>query len=400
VTIERVLDSRGEGVSQGALPRAVKVLLVARFVNRLGAFSMPFLAVLLVHDHGATARLAGLVVGAFGLATIPSRLIGGRLATRVGTKHAVLIGLAGTAVAQVLIAAAPSLTAALVGAVLLGLCFEIYEPASQGLVADLTPEDSRPRAYGLLGATLAAAGLVAGVIAASLGRVGLPWLFVADAITAAACLLLVAVWLPATPAPAASSDGTHRVPSPWKDSRLLLLMTTGTAFATVYMLVPMALPLALAAADRPASDAGLLQTLAALVIIAAQPMLRRGGSITSRTVAGYGFLAVGLAVAGSYPTMSGYVAATIVIALGDVLLLGYAYTLVAAIAPAGAKAAYFAVYGITWGVALTVGPPAMGRLLDSGPRSFWFTCSAVMLATGIVQLVINRVINTSQPQPA
>lgn len=133
-----------------------------------------------------------------------------------------------------------------------------------------------------------------------------------------------------------------------------MLMTTGTTFAAVYMLIPMAMPLALVAADRPASDAGLLQALAALVIIAAQPLLRHSANITGRIVAGYGLLAVGLAVAGLHMTMAGYVAATIIIALGDVLLLGYSYTLVAAIAPEGSKATYFAIYGITWGVALTV----------------------------------------------
>jgi len=377
----------------------VKVLLVARFVNRLGAFSMPFLAVLLVQDHGATARVAGLVVGAFGVATIPSRLIGGHLATGVGTKSAVLLGLAGTAAAQLVIAAAPGLTVALVGAVLLGLCFEIYEPASQGLVADVTPSDSLPRAYGLLGATLAAAGLLAGLIAAALGRFGLSWLFVADAISAVACLALVAALLPATRS-SCRGDQTNRALSPWTDARLLLLMTTGTAFAAVYMLIPMAMPLALVAADRPASDAGFLQALAALVIIAAQPLLRHSENITGRIVAGYGLLAVGLAVAGLHMTVTGYIAATIIIAVGDVLLLGYSYTLVAAIAPDGSKAMYFAVYGITWGIALTVGPPVMGALLDDGYRTFWLTCSVVMLATGIAQLAINRVIRGATPERA
>ncbi|WP_208415649.1 MFS transporter [Saccharomonospora amisosensis] len=377
----------------------MKVLLVARFVNRMGAFSMPFLASLLVHDHGASARVAGLVVGAFGLATIPSRLIGGLLATRVGTKPAVLIGLAGTAAAQLLVAAAPGLAVALVGAVLLGLCFEIYEPASQGLVADVTAEESLPRAYGLLGATLAAAGLLAGLLAAAVGRVGLSWLFAADAISAVACLVLVAAWLPATP-PSGAGDGPNPMSSPWRDTGLWLLMTTGTTFAAVYMLIPMAMPLALVAADRPASDAGLLQALAALVIIAAQPLLRHSANITGRIVAGYGLLAVGLAVAGLHMTMAGYVAATIIIALGDVLLLGYSYTLVAAIAPEGSKATYFAIYGITWGVALTVGPPAMGQLLDNGFGTFWLACSAVMLATGIAQVVINRVIRVGKLERA
>lgn len=393
------IDSLSIQTLAEGLPRAVKVLLVARFVNRLGAFSMPFLAVLVVHDHGATARVAGLVVGAFGVATIPSRLIGGHLATRVGTKSAVLLGLAGTAAAQLLIATAPGLTVALIGAVLLGLCFEIYEPASQGLVADVTPSDSQPRAYGLLGATLAAAGLLAGLIAAAVGRFSLSWLFVADAISAVACLVLIAVWLPATP-PSGRADGTSRALSPWADSRLLLLMTTGTTFAAVYMLIPMAMPLALAAADRPASDAGLLQALTALVIIAAQPVLRHSENITGRIVAGYGLLAVGLAVAGLHMTMTGYMTATIIIAVGDVLLLGYAYTLVAAIAPDGSNAAYFAVYGITWGVALTVGPPAMGALLDNGFRTFWLACSVVMLATGIAQLAINRVIRGAMHERA
>lgn len=352
-----------------------------------------------MQDHGASPRVAGLVVGAFGIATIPSRLIGGHLATRVGTKSAVLLGLTGTAAAQLVIAVAPGLPVVLLGSVLLGLCFEIYEPASQGLVADVTPSDSLPRAYGLLGAVLAAAGLLAGLIAAGVGRFGLAWLFVADAVSAVACLVLVAVWLPATPA-ASHSHLTERVSSPWSDARLLLLMSTGTTFAAVYMLIPMAMPLALGAADRPASDAGLLQAVAALVIIAAQPLLRHSQNLSGRIVAGYAVLAVGLAVAGLHMTATGYLTATIIIAVGDALLLGYSYTLVAAIAPEGSKAAYFTVYGIIWGVALTLGPPAMGALLDNGFRTFWLTCSVVMLATGIAQLMINRVIRESLLEPA
>lgn len=369
----------------------MKVLLLARFVRTLGAFSVPFLAALLVHDHGVPVSLAGVIVGAFGLATIPSRLIGGHLATRVGAKSTVLIGLAGTAAAQLLIAVAPDLTAALAGAVLLGLCFEIYEPASQGLIADVTPTESQPRAYGLLGAALAGAGLCAGLIATAVGRAGLPWLFVADAAAAATCLILVATFLPAPPRRAPSlvaATGT----APWKDRRLLLLIVTGTTFATVYMLVPMAMPLALVGAGRPASDAGLLQALSALIVVGAQPLLRRGTNIGGRLASGYLLLALGLATAGLQMTMAGYVIATILMALGDVMLLGYSYTLIASIAPDGAKASYFAAYGIIWGMALTVGPPAMGYLLQAGYATFWFVCAAIMLCTGIAQLGVNRAI--------
>lgn len=386
MTGKRWFDSLA--VSLGAdLPGTVKVLLVARFVNRIGAFSMPFLAVLLVQDHGASMRVAGLVVGAFGAATILSRLLGGRLVPLVGSKAAVVIGLCGTAGAQLVIAVAPTLVVALVGAVLLGLCFEIYEPASQGVIADVTPDSLLPAAYGLLGVALSAAGLAAGLVAAAVGRVGLSWLFAIDAATALACALLVATAMPATPRH--SRDRSTRV-RPWADRRLLALMATGTAFATVYMAISMAMPIALTTAGREPSEAGLLAALGALVIMAAQPLLRRHADPDRRMVTGYLLVAAGLAIAGAFPSLLGYTISTSVVALGDVVLLGYAATLVARLAPAGAKAAYFSVYGIVWGIALTVGPPLMGMALSNGPSTFWLIAAGVMLATGAAHRLTAR----------
>ncbi len=386
MTGKRLYNSLPTG-SGSDLPRPVKVLLVARFVNRMGAFSMPFLAVFLVQDHGASVSVAGLVVGAFGAATIPSRLIGGRLDGVVGSKAAVVIGLCGTAGAQLAIAVAPTLAVALAGAVLLGLCFEIYEPASQALIADVTPDHLLPAAYGLLGVTLSAAVLAAGLFAAVVGRIGLSLLFAIDAGTALACALLVAAALPTTPRH--SRDQSSRV-RPGADRRLLALMVTGTAFATIYIAIPMALPIALTAAGREPSEAGLLAALGALVILAAQPLLGRHDDPDRRMVTGYLVLAAGLAIAGTFPTLAGYLISTIVIALGDVLLLGYAYTLVARLAPAGARAAYFSVYGITWGIALTVGPPLMGSALAYGPRTFWLAAAGAMLATGAAHRLAAR----------
>lgn len=52
------------------------MLVVARTVNRLGAFTLPFLTVVLVDDFGTPVATAGLIVALFGAATIPSRIIG------------------------------------------------------------------------------------------------------------------------------------------------------------------------------------------------------------------------------------------------------------------------------------------------------------------------------------
>ena len=86
------------------LPTTVWILVLARAVNRLGAFTLPFLAVTLVQDLDASVSQSGLLLAGFGVATIPSRLFGGRLADRIGGKATILIGLTGTAAAQLCIA--------------------------------------------------------------------------------------------------------------------------------------------------------------------------------------------------------------------------------------------------------------------------------------------------------
>ena len=167
------------------------LLVGARAVNRLGAFTLPFLSVTLVAEQGASLVEAGYLLAAFGVATIPSRLLGGRLSDRWGARATIVAGLLGTAAGQLLVAGAQSLAQAAVAVVLLGLAFEVYEPPSQSLVADATTPEERPVAFGLLFAALAAAGMVAGLLAAVLAGVDLRWLFVADAVSCVACAAIV-----------------------------------------------------------------------------------------------------------------------------------------------------------------------------------------------------------------
>ena len=106
--------------------------------------------------------------------------------------------------AQLTLAIAPGLGVALAAAVLLGLCFEIYEPPSQALLADLTPPAQRVAAYSALGPRSPPPGWSPGCWRPLLAGVGLRWLFVADAATCLACAAVVRLRLP----------GGRRVPAP------------------------------------------------------------------------------------------------------------------------------------------------------------------------------------------
>ncbi|MEO6511819.1 MAG: MFS transporter [Nocardioides sp.] len=364
------------------LPRDVWLLVVARAVNRLGAFTLPFLSLTLVAEAGATLAQAGYLMAAFGVATIPSRLLGGRLADTWGTRATIVVGLVSTAVAQLCVAGSSSLAQATGAVVLLGLAFELYEPPSQALVADVTPAEDRPVAFGLLAAALAAAGMAAGLLAALLAGVGLRWLFVADAATCLACAAVVWWGLP-------SRERVHdrsstRRPSPWRDRRLLALLGLGTAFAVVYLQVTITLPLTVTSRGLSGAAVGLLLTASAATIVLGQPALslpwlRQLGDLTAMAV-GFVVLATGLLAMGLATSLAGFLAATVLWSLGDLVLMGRAYTLVAAIAPEDGRGSYFATYGLSWGVAAVVAPLLGTQLLArAGVTTTWASLAVISL---------------------
>ena len=366
------------------LPRTVRLVLLARVVNQLGAFSLPFLTALICAGHRTSLTTAGLVGAAFGLATIPSRLAGGALADRIGRRTTILLGLCGCAVSQLVIAASASLTWTIAGAVLLGLAFELYEPPSQAIIGESVPEHQRVRAFSLLSAALAAGGMGAGLLAALLGRWDLRWLFVIDAATCSACALLIRLALPRdSPAPLATDRG-DTVVQPLRDRALLTVLATGTAYALINQQTVMTLPLALARLGLPAADAGLLFTATAATTVLAQPLIRLPWTIRLTTPAALALahllLAAGLAGYALARTLPALLASAVVWSLGDLLIMGRVYALVAGLAPRGGSGRYLAVFGTSWGVAATLAPVIGTQVLArAGTATMWSTMAALCL---------------------
>lgn len=378
------------------LPKGIRLLIAARAVNRLGAFSLSFLTVLISTDFGVSAATAGLVSAAFGLATVPSRLFGGYLADRLGRRRTILLGLTGCAVAQLGIAAAGSLPVIAVFAVLLGLVFELFEPPSQAMIADGVRAADRTRAYSLLNAALAAAGMGAGLIAASVGRWDLRWLFVVDALTCLACAVIIGLVVP--------PDGPRRgratpvtSSSAWRDPALLAMLGCGTLLALIYMVIMILLPLALPAYGLQAADAGFLFTVSALTIIAGQPLLRLRPVAAlppaAGLAAGAAFMAAGLAGYALAPALPALAVATVVWSVGDLLIMGRAYAIVAGLAPPDARGRYLAVFGTSWGFATVAAPLAGTQLLERlGAQGLWACLAGACLVLAAASMSVGRLI--------
>jgi MFS family permease len=366
------------------LSPAVWILVVARAANRIGAFTLPFLGVVLSVEFGASLSQTGLILALFGAATIPSRLLGGQLADRLGRRRTIVLGLTGCAVAQLWIAVSTVVWSAVLAALLLGLVFEIYEPPSQATIADVTAPADRPTAYGLLGAAMAAAGVLAGLLAAAVSHWDLRWLFVVDAVTCLACAVLVAVALPADVRRDREQATGVAV---WRDRRLMLLLVSGTVFATIYMQLVIGLPLTLLEQGLPKSGTGFILAVSAVTLIVAQRLLPvRHLDEFRATSVGYVLLGAGLVVSAFAHSLAVFLLAAVFWSLGDQFLLTRYLTLASGLAPDHARGRYLAVFGLSWGIATTIAPLTVTQLLESfGPEGLWLSSAAVSVVLAALQ---------------
>ncbi|MBR7743843.1 MFS transporter [Phycicoccus sp. BSK3Z-2] len=270
------------------------VLVLARVVNRLGGAGMGFLGVRLTRDLGVPLSTTATVLAVFGLATIPSRLLGGVVATRWGPRPALVGGLVAAGVAQAVIVAGSSFGVVVLGVVLLGLAYEVVEPATQAAVATGVAPERRASQFSLLWACVALAGVGAGVVAALVTRWGVAALFAVDAATSLAAALVVAILLPALP--------VHRVHRPWRAAlRRPVLAWAGlcTVPTTLVMVVVFMLPVVVELSGRSPSTTAWLLAVAAGSALVTQRVLGRWEARTSASATlavGYGLFAVALAV--------------------------------------------------------------------------------------------------------
>ncbi|MGO4597400.1 MFS transporter [Terrabacter sp. 2RAF25] len=418
------------------LPPQLWVLILARCVNRLGGFSMAFLGVLLLREFEAGPAGTALVLTCFGVATIPSRLLGGHLADAWGHRPTMLIGLTGCASAQLVIAAAPTYAWALIGAALLGLAYEIVEPPTQALVSDLVPEDARAFAYSALNASLALAGILAGLVAAAVAGLGLRWLFVVDAATCLACALLVGNWAldqsepvgkwaldagggpssgrvrssrHAPPVRVRSSrhvppgrvrSSRHvtsgRVPSSrqrWvealTDRRLRRVVALGTVAATVTMVVVFGVPLLVEQRGlSPAVTGWVLAAGAAASVPGAWLVgaLRRRAGDRGVILSGEVTAALGLGLLALATEPLVLAAGLAVFDVGGLLVISTMMARAGTLAPEGSRGTYLAVLGLTWGLATTVAPGILTTLGTAyGPGAPFAACAAALLTAAVVR---------------
>jgi DHA1 family tetracycline resistance protein-like MFS transporter len=132
-------------------PLQYGTIFLTCFIDILG-FGIVIPVLPLYAEHfGATAWQTGWLVGIFSLAQFFFAPIWGRISDQVGRKPVLVIGLVGTVAGYVLMGLAHSVTALLVARLIAGISGANIS-AAQAYLADISAPEERAKAMGLLGA--------------------------------------------------------------------------------------------------------------------------------------------------------------------------------------------------------------------------------------------------------
>jgi MFS family permease len=405
VTTARDLDDPVDGLVPAGLDPLVKRLFVGIAFSSLGSgLTMPFLYVYLAEVRGISTSTVGLLFAWMGLLGFIGSPIGGTLIDRFGPRPVMLVGLTTEAAGVASLAFVDSTLHAFGVASFITLGTVGLYPASTAMLTRLVPEGSRERVYGFQFMLLNAGLGVGGVVSAMLIHVGDPSsferLYFLDALSYVAYIAVVLSLPRGTGAAPAGAQGVEAETGPvpgWgvvlRDRTLLrvtaisiLVITFGYAqFEAGFAAY------AVGVAEIPARALGWAFGANTAAIVLGQLVtlrLIKGRRRTSMLALCAVVWSVSWAVIASSDAVDGWVAVMLVVVglgifgLGETLWAPLAPAIVNDLAAEELRGRYNALQGMTWTVAMIIGPALSGLLIGNGLERLWvaFTVGGTAVA--------------------
>ena len=342
----------------------------------------------------ASGFMIGLALGVYGIGQVLLQIPLGLLSDRIGRKPAITLGLLLFALGGLIAALSHTLAGIAVGRAVQGM--GAVAGAGIALAADLTSEENRSKAMGIIGVSIGLAFLLALILGPALEAIaGLPGLFGVTSLLALLSLLLLWLIVPTPPqarAPAAAGIGP--VLAMLGDGRMLVL--NGSVFFLHALLTASFVGLPLLLADRlhlPVNRHWELylpvMVIAALVMGASMHRMREVAQslrVVAACVVAIGLALLGFALSGSHLVAFGVAAAVFFSAFN--LLEAALPSLVSRLAPGHLRGAAMGAYSTSQFIGAFVGGTcggiALGRL---GPDGV-FACAAALTLLWLPLVII------------
>jgi MFS family permease len=401
--------SRWRGL-RARYPSQFWLLFWGMLLNAAGSSMVwPFLTIYVREQLAVPLTEVGLLLSVNSLAGFVGMSFAGPVADRFGRKGVMVISLAVGAVAMIGMSLAASLTAWFAIMFLAGISSPLYRVGADAMVADLVGPEERPGAYALLrmianlGVALGPA--VGGFITSVSYAIAFYLSALASSIYAALLLFRARETLPRAGPEARHADGGY---GPVLRDRPFLgfvgvYAVAGMAYVIMMVLLPVYAKENFGIAE---SQYGfILATNAAMVVLFQYAITRRTSRRAALMVLAVGslFYAGGVAGVGLSSAFLGFWLSMVVLTIGEMIMVPTSTTLTANLAPSDMRGRYMGVFGISWGLAMGLGPVIGGLLNDAvAPVAMWYggALLAIAASLGFVLLARSRRLRAAAASPA
>ncbi|UCE59546.1 MAG: MFS transporter [Phycisphaerales bacterium] len=397
------------------LPRAIHVLCVGAFINRAGTFLVPFLTLYLQKELGLSTGFATRAMGAYGFGSIVAFLAGGHLADLIGRRAVMLISLCGGAAILLIFGSLSSPWMITLALVCFAVVAEMYRPAASAMIADLVSSDHRAHAFSLMYVSINLGFSAAAAIGGWLAQYSFQWLFLGDALTAMIYAVIIFATIRETLPPRLGTSGNSALKpagqgntkndtasTPLAEAivhilrdRVFMIFCLGTfCVAVVIMQALSTFPLHLQARGMGADTYGRIIAVNGLMIAFLQlpttslaARFDRGLMVVlSAVITTIGFGLIGVAVTPWHFTLT-----VVIWTCGEMINAPLTSAIVSDLAPVHLRARYMGVFSMCFSVALMIGVPLGGMVLERfGGDHLWGGSAAVGMTAAALYWVVRR----------
>lgn len=383
-------------------PTSARLLLAGTFVNRIGGFLQIFVVLYLV-DRGFSSGQAAVALGGYGAGSIVGMLAGGGLSDRFGARRTIVASMAGSAVLLLGVLYLQSYPAKLATITVVGLVAQAYRPAAASALSALAPPERQVMIFAMHRLAINLGMTALPLIGVALVAVSYDLLFWGEAAAALTYAVIAAVALPRRlPAGEASAGTAGDAPAArgryldlLADRRYLLFLAALTALSVVYVQYMSVLPLAIRAHGMGTAAYGGLIALNGILVIAFElPVATVVQRWRARTaiVAGMLLTAVGLSVYAPAWGLAGFVAATVLWTLGEIVGAPTTYFAYPAQAsPATHRGRYLGAANGVYGLGTALGPVVGILVWNRVGDAVWLLCGLVGLVGALAAYLGVRV---------
>jgi MFS family permease len=381
--------------------RRVWLLLFAMLVFRFGhGLYFPFSSIYFHNVLGIPLSLVGVGLAVFAAASVLSGLVAGPLTDRYGRKPLMLAALAGSSASFFAFSLVGGFAGYLAVSAAHGFVgWSMFEASRNAMVADVTPQEMRSRAFGLVrvGGNVgwALGPMVAGLVSAAAGSSGgvYPKLFLGtSALTAAVALTLAFSLRESRPVLRETSEGKEtsgRLRAALSDGPFLVLLGVGVLLYYVFTQDWQALPVYAknfvgVADERIGFFLGANGLMVILFQLPVSYLIDRGSRVVALLLGAVLFAASSATILLTGSFLGIFVAFVLFFTLAEMILEVSGASLAAELAPVRLRGTYLALFGACFGVACGFSPIVAGTLLQAGlPGVIW----SIQLAAAVLAVV-------------